>query len=73
MERRYWGIIKLLAFSCWLLALVVLDGPEEFGGSNAGTRPKELLLIALGGCTGSDVATISGYLLQCYGSAAKGS
>ena len=37
---------------------VTMDGPEEFGGSNAGTRPKELLLIALGGCTGSDIATI---------------
>ena len=37
---------------------ITMDGPEEFGGSNAGTRPKELLLIALGGCTGSDVATI---------------
>lgn len=37
---------------------VVMDGPEEFGGSDAGTRPKELLLLALGGCTGSDVAVI---------------
>jgi len=37
---------------------ITLDGPEQFGGSNAGTRPKELLLIALGGCTGSDVASI---------------
>lgn len=37
---------------------VTMDGPENFGGSNAGSRPKELLLIALGGCTGSDVATI---------------
>jgi putative redox protein len=37
---------------------VAMDGPEEFGGSNAGTRPKELLLLALGGCTGSDVAVI---------------
>lgn len=37
---------------------VTMDGPENFGGSNAGTRPKELLLIALGGCTGSDVASI---------------
>lgn len=37
---------------------VVMDGPEEFGGSNAGARPKELLLLALGGCTGSDVAVI---------------
>ncbi|MCX7797621.1 MAG: OsmC family protein [Melioribacter sp.] len=37
---------------------VVMDGPEQFGGSDAGIRPKELLLIALGGCTGSDVAVI---------------
>ncbi len=37
---------------------VPMDGPEEFGGSNAGARPKELLLLALGGCTGSDVAVI---------------
>lgn len=37
---------------------VMMDGPEEFGGSNAGIRPKELLMISLGGCTGSDVASI---------------
>lgn len=37
---------------------VTMDGPEDFGGSNAGTRPKELILLALGGCTGSDVAAI---------------
>ena len=37
---------------------VTMDGPEEFCGSKAGTRPKELLLLALGGCTGSDVAVI---------------
>lgn len=37
---------------------VVMDGPEDFGGSNAGIRPKELILMALAGCTGSDVAVI---------------
>ena len=37
---------------------VVMDGPPEYGGSNAGTRPKELLLLALGGCTASDVISI---------------
>lgn len=37
---------------------ITMDGPENFGGSNAGSRPKELLLLALGGCTGSDVASI---------------
>ncbi|HEY4611798.1 MAG TPA: OsmC family protein [Bacteroidota bacterium] len=37
---------------------VTMDGPENLGGSDAGARPKELLLMALGGCTGSDVASI---------------
>ncbi len=37
---------------------VTMDGPENFGGSDAGTRPKELILLALAGCTGSDVAVI---------------
>ncbi len=37
---------------------ITLDGPENFGGSNAAIRPKELLLIALAGCTASDVVTI---------------
>jgi len=34
---------------------VMMDGSELFGGSNAGSSPKELLLMALGGCTASDV------------------
>jgi putative redox protein len=37
---------------------IPMDGPADFGGSDAATRPKELLLIGLGGCTGSDVASI---------------
>lgn len=37
---------------------VTMDGPEDFGGSDAGIRPKELLLLGLGGCTGSDVVSI---------------
>ena len=37
---------------------ITMDGPEDFGGSNAGIRPKELILISLGGCTGSDVVSI---------------
>ena len=37
---------------------VTMDGAPEFGGSNAGSRPKELVLMALGGCTGSDVVSI---------------
>ena len=37
---------------------VPMDGPEAFGGSDSGVRPKELILHALAGCTGSDVASI---------------
>lgn len=37
---------------------VVMDGEEEFGGSLAGSKPKELILIALAGCTASDVVPI---------------
>ncbi|MHB8580572.1 MAG: OsmC family protein [Ignavibacteriaceae bacterium] len=37
---------------------VTMDGPENFGGSNAGIRPKELILLSLAGCTGSDVISI---------------
>jgi putative redox protein len=37
---------------------VIMDGPEAFGGSDGGARPKELFLFALGGCTASDVVSI---------------
>lgn len=37
---------------------VTMDGSDKFGGSNAGSSPKELLLMALGGCTAMDVIPI---------------
>jgi putative redox protein len=37
---------------------VVMDGPKDFGGQAAATRPKELVLLGLAGCTASDVASI---------------
>lgn len=37
---------------------IVLDASEEHGGGNSGPRPKQLMLVALGGCTGMDVAAI---------------
>lgn len=37
---------------------VLMDGPVEFGGQDAGPRPMELLLIGLGGCTAYDVVSI---------------
>jgi putative redox protein len=35
-----------------------IDGPEEFGGSAAASRPMELILMGLGGCTSMDVISI---------------
>ncbi len=43
---------------------VPMDGPKEFGGSDGGIRPKELLLLSLAGCTGSDVASILGKMRE---------
>ena len=37
---------------------VIIDAPEEAGGSNLGPRPKKLMLTALAGCTGIDVVMI---------------
>jgi putative redox protein len=37
---------------------VAMDGPVKYEGSESATRPKELILISLGGCTGSDVISI---------------
>jgi putative redox protein len=37
---------------------VTMDGPENVSGNDSGIRPKELILLALAGCTGSDVVVI---------------
>lgn len=37
---------------------VMMDGPASVGGTDAGSRPKELVLYALAGCTASDVVNI---------------
>lgn len=37
---------------------IAMDGPVDLGGSNAGIRPKELILLALAGCTSSDIVAI---------------
>lgn len=36
----------------------IMDAAEEFGGNNAGPRPKPLLLSAIAGCTGMDIASL---------------
>lgn len=37
---------------------VTFDGPEDFGGHDAASRPMEMLLMSYGSCTGSDVKSI---------------
>ena len=59
-KKSYLKQIKGLTFAAkgesnhW----ITMDGPEQVGGNNAGARPKELLLMSLAGCTGSDVVSI---------------
>jgi putative redox protein len=38
--------------------VVNIDAAENIGGSNSGSRPMELLLMGLGGCTAIDVLLI---------------
>jgi len=37
---------------------VVMDSKPEFNGDGSGARPLELVLYALGGCTGMDIISI---------------
>ena len=37
---------------------VVMDASPDFGGENKGSRPMELLLIGMGGCTSIDVMSM---------------
>jgi putative redox protein len=37
---------------------IILDANPEMGGEDFGPRPKPLMLVALGGCTGMDVISI---------------
>ena len=37
---------------------IYMDSSAEHGGKNTGPRPKPLMMVALAGCTGMDVASI---------------
>lgn len=37
---------------------LTLDGSPEFGGEDAGMRPKPLILVALAGCSGMDIVSL---------------
>ncbi|MCX6063144.1 MAG: OsmC family protein [Caldiserica bacterium] len=45
---------------------VVLDTSESGGGHGAGSSPMELLLMALGGCTGMDIVSILAKMKESY-------
>lgn len=38
--------------------VVAIDGPPDAGGENRGSRPMELVLMGLGGCSSFDVVNI---------------
>ena len=38
--------------------VVRLDGSEQIGGVDSGARPMQVLLMALGGCSGIDIVSI---------------
>ncbi len=44
--------------------LVPMDTTPEFGGDSSAIKPLELLLVALGGCTGMDVASLLAKMRQ---------
>jgi len=37
---------------------VMMDGAAEFGGTEAASRPMEMVLFGFAGCSGSDIASI---------------
>ena len=43
---------------------VIMDGSPDIGGENRGSRPMEMLLLGLGGCSSIDVMLILGKARQ---------
>jgi len=37
---------------------IVMDADSDVGGTNSGSRPMELLLMGIGGCSGMDIISI---------------
>jgi len=37
---------------------IVMDAPAESGGTSTGMTPMEMLLVAIGGCSGMDVTSV---------------
>ena len=56
--RVKWIENKLMVAESGSGHAVVMDGAPEYGGTNLGVRPMEMLLMGLGGCTQFDVVHI---------------
>ena len=54
---KYTGGMKFVA-SADSGHTVVMDADASVGGNNTGSRPMELLLMGLGGCSGMDIISI---------------
>ncbi|MBF0559270.1 MAG: OsmC family protein [Nitrospirae bacterium] len=37
---------------------IIMDADAKYGGTDKGMRPMEMLLVAIGGCSGMDVASV---------------
>lgn len=55
---RWEGEAKFRATAAGSGHEILMDGPPEIGGENAGPRPMETLLMAVGGCSSIDVVHI---------------
>lgn len=55
---RWEGDAKFRATAAASGAEILMDGPADMGGSNAGPRPMETLLMGMGGCSSVDVVYI---------------
>ena len=55
---RWEGDAKFRATAAGSGAGILMDGPADMGGTNAGPRPMETLLMGMGGCSSVDVVYI---------------
>ena len=37
---------------------IIMDADAKYGGTDKGMRPMEMLLVAIGGCSGMDIASV---------------
>jgi putative redox protein len=63
------AVLRLQQSVCWKAEAgsghsLIIDGPAEAGGQDAGFRPMELMLLGLGACMGLDMLFLLGRMRQ---------